>query len=118
MSHVGATFDLCGEGNHLRIIISKKNDLTGCVLVCNLTDYEHDPDCLCKIKAGEHPRVTKPSVIEMRKLIELPIEGFVSALKSNSIVFREDFSPALVQRIITAVLETKSVPPKFKRYLQ
>jgi hypothetical protein len=116
MTHIGAAFDLCGVGNHLRIIISKPK--AGCVLVCNLTDTIHDPDCLCQFEAGEHERITKPSVIEMRKLAALPVDQFQNALDNNSIVFREDFSTELVQKIVSAILQTKSVPEKFKSYLR
>jgi hypothetical protein len=116
MTHIGATFDLRGEGNHLRIIISKPK--AGSVLVCNLTDTIHDPDCLCHFETGEHIRIIKPSIIEMRKLIALPVDQFPNALGNNDIVFREDFSAELVQKIVNAILQTKSVPEKFKSYLR
>jgi hypothetical protein len=117
MTHIGATFVLCGDGNHLRIIISKPNK-NGLVLVCNLTDTVHDPDCLCQFEAGDHVRIIKPSVIEMRKLIPLPVDQFQVALENKNIVFREDFPAGLVQKITNAILQTKSVPEKFKAYLR
>ena len=117
MTHIGSTFVLAGEGHHLRVVISKKNESDGLVLVCNLTDRDHDPDCLCKFEAGEHKRITKPSVVEMRKLIALPVDKFPEAVRRGHIVLREDFPVELVERIVTAVLKTKSVRPKFKAYL-
>jgi hypothetical protein len=116
MTHIGATFDLRGDGNHLRIIISKPK--AGAVLVCNLTDTVHDPDCLCHFETGEHVRIIKSSIIEMRKLVALPLDQFQNALDNSDIVFREDFSAVLVQKIVSAILQTKSVSEKFKSYLR
>lgn len=117
MTHVGASFDLVGDGNHLRIIVSKENPKTGCVLVCNITDENHYPDCPCKFAAGEHPQINKPTTIELRRLETLRVREFPIALKRGMIVFREDFSPELVKRITDAILGSKAAE-KFKAYLR
>lgn len=112
----GAAFDLRGHGYHLRIVISDPNK-QGIVLVCNVTDLTHVPDCGCRIEPGEHDRITKPSGIDLRHLLELSVEGIERGVADGHLVPRNNFAPHLVERIVRAILSSRDVAPKFKAYL-
>jgi hypothetical protein len=114
MIRLGASFQLCGVGNHLRIIISEP-DAVGSILICNVTDEANDLDCLCVIHPGEHPKITKRSVIALRKLCLLTVDALLAAEGKRQIVFFEDFSAELVLRIQQAIASSPDVAPKFKR---
>jgi hypothetical protein len=116
MIHKGASFILCGSGNHLRAIVSEPN-ADGEVLVCNITDYDNDPDCRCVITPGEHARISKLSVIALRRLLILSVDGILLGHKNGQLVFCEDFSAELIVRMCAVILESPDVAPKFKRKL-
>lgn len=89
MIRIGATFDLIGDESHLRIVLSNPDPKTKLVLVCNITDQRHDPDSGLVLQVGDHPRITKPSVIAIRRLAELPAAGFDRAIRGKNRAPRE-----------------------------
>ena len=115
MTHLGATFKINGPDTHLRIIVSASDPISSEVVVCNVTDFDHDPECACVIEPGEHPMIVKRSVIALRRLKLLNKEAIVAAMQNGSIVQYQDFSAELVARIREAILRSRDVAPKFKR---
>jgi hypothetical protein len=116
MIQIGDTFYICGIDSHLRSIISNPNS-EGDVLVCNITDQKYDPECSFVLMPSDHPQITKPSIIEIRKLTALPESRFDGAALRRSIVFRERCSVLLIEKIIAYIQGSPSVSPKWKRFL-
>ena len=64
----GTVFQVKGDGNHFWVVASKVKN--GNVLAVNITDERNFPDSPCKIQAGEHPKIEKPSVAYYKKARE------------------------------------------------
>lgn len=96
----GTVFQLrLDGGNHFWVVISAPRN--GKILAVNVTDARNAPDSPCQINCGDHPEITKPSVIFYRKSREFDA-AMVDAQIADGRAVRKlaDCSPELLQRII------------------
>jgi hypothetical protein len=115
----GTVFQLNGDGNHIRIVISPHKGNPPFVLVCNLSDRNKHPDSPCFFDVTDHDWITKPSAIPVRKLDALPVAGFEPAIKFGQIrVSLNPISPTKLQEICSNLLASTAVSEKWKWYLR
>ena len=108
----GVCFQIRGEGHHLKIAVTFQNK-DGNVLLFGLTDLGNVEERLCIFDAGDHPFVTKPSVIEYRRRVVLPYSGFDTAL----LKFHPRFSSEQLIRIIEGAHRSDELEPRYQRWL-
>jgi hypothetical protein len=113
----GCTFQLCGKGNHLRVVISKSHGDDGRVLVVNLTDAQNWQDTACVVQPGEHPFVTKPSAIAYRKAMAVSPETILEHIKRGTFARSDDMPAQVLQRTIDGAKASDDLPQKFLKYL-
>ena len=113
----GGVFQLTGDDNHFRIVLSAPQN--GRVLVCNWSDRDKWPDSPCLIDERDHEWVTKPSAIPFRFLTTVPYAGFATAMAAGGIrVSTFPITDGKLLDICQAILAATSVPEKLKRYLR
>jgi hypothetical protein len=113
----GTVFQVKGEGNHFWIVISGVKN--GNVLAVNVTDEAHCPDSPCKLNIGDHPRITKPSVIYYWWAREFNAATVDAQLATQAFVRKlEDCSPALLARIVEGARKADDLKKRFLEYLK
>ncbi|HEY6170458.1 MAG TPA: hypothetical protein VI454_20665 [Verrucomicrobiae bacterium] len=103
--------------NHFWIVISSVKN--GQVLAVNITDACHCPESPCKLLVGDHPVITKPSVVFYRKARLFDASAVDEQLKDGSSVRRlDDCSEALLKRIIKGAFESDDITRKLLDHLR
>ena len=96
----GAAFQLKGTPDdrfHIWVIVGEKN---GKALAINITDECWSPDSTCKFSAGEHPSITKSSVVFYKKARIFSSAAVAAELASGTSVRRfQDFPDAILNKI-------------------
>jgi len=102
-------------GNHFWVVLSPVKN--GRVLAANITDYAHCPDSPCVLETGDHPAITKRSVVYYRKArefeaarIDLLITGGVQVRKLT------DCRPEVLARIIAGAKVADDLTRRFLEY--
>lgn len=96
----GTVFQVIPEGgNHFWVVISKP--INGNVLVVNITDADHCPDSTCTLHIGDHPIITKESVVYYRKSREFTATAIDAQIAEGTMVRKlDDCSSEVLNRII------------------
>jgi hypothetical protein len=107
-------------GAHINFVLDVLSD--GSVIICNFTDYNNHTDKTCVVEVGEHPNITKKSVVNFRKTdhceagarIEILV-GLIAAYNKEPL---DPLSAKLVARIRQGALDSPRTPDKIKNALQ
>jgi hypothetical protein len=103
-------------GGHINFVIEVFSD--GSILVCNFTDDVRGVDRTCVVNIGDHPNITKASVVNFPKIDHcetgLPLDALTRLIESR----KAPLSPELLVRIRQGVLDSPRVPPKIKSLLK
>jgi hypothetical protein len=92
---IGETYFFNG---HLHIIITDpQDDDAQAVAVVNFTGHEDNKDQTCVVEVGEHPRVTKKTVVAYKYAIILRLADQEEFVRRST--QREDVSPDLLAKI-------------------
>jgi hypothetical protein len=105
---------------HLRFVISDPN-VDNKVLIVNATDIKNTiarNDSSCFIYPGEHPRITKISVIFYSMAEERNASSILSDIKDGKIKECENLSEELLSRIQNGAKRSKFLHKKFKKFFE
>ena len=115
----GTVFQLCGTGNHIRIVLSQPRGTPPRVLACNLTDPANCADSPCVLERCDHEWITKKSVIPFHYLTDLPCGRFDTAESLKQIIVAESLlSPSKLAEIQNAIINSAAVSAHFKDFLR
>lgn len=110
--HIGEAYKQWG--GHLFVVIAK--DSTDNVVIVNCTRHEHNRDQTCVVDPGEHPDITKKSIVLYRDATILSPEAQAKFLQaaskcaavSNALLIRiqegtdSDYCPHKVEEFVKA----------------
>ena len=109
---IGETYVFQG---HLHIVVTDpEDDDAQAVALANFTGHEDNKDQTCVVDVGEHPRVTKKTVVAYKYAFILRLaeqEDFVR--RSTK---REDVSPELLAKIQEGT-DSDFIPEKVRRFV-
>jgi len=88
-----------GSGSHLWIVVSDPQQNANQVLLVNLTSNRAWQDQSCIISAGEHPFVTRETIVFYRNAMIASNHDLDSQLASGAIQLHDPVSSPLLQRI-------------------
>jgi hypothetical protein len=113
----GDTFHLPDfAGGHINFCLEAFDD--GSVITCNFTDYAHI-DKACVVDAGEHPDVTKKSVVNFKKAHHCedgqPKEALERLIGGK---YKKPLNPDLLARIRKAALDSPHTSDDIKAALK
>jgi len=113
----GDTFHLADfAGGHINFVLEVFAD--GSVITCNFTDCTNYCDKTCVVEAGEHPNITKKSVVNFPKAHHceagVPMEALARLIQS----YKQPLSPALLARIRQAALDSPRTSDIIKQALR
>lgn len=102
-------------GGHLNFAIEVFPD--GSVITCNFTECTRGSDQTCIVLPGEHPSITKKSVVNFRKAHHCgagtPFESLQRLIESH----KPPLNSALLARIRQGALDSPLTPDKIKQAL-
>jgi len=102
--------------NHLHIIITDpEDDDARAVAVVNFTSYVDNKDQTCVVEVGEHPWVTKKTVVAYQYAIILRLAEQDDFVKQSTQC--QDVSPALLARIQEGT-DSEAIPEKVGRFVK
>jgi hypothetical protein len=110
----GDTFRLSADGGHLWVVCSLP-DQDGSFVIINMTGWKQDCDEDCLIEVGEHPRVTKKTVMAF---------GRAETANQATLPFRQGFksdtpvSGQLLERIQRAAVLSPYLSPKMQNAIR
>jgi hypothetical protein len=116
---VGDVFDLPDYGGgHTNFALEVFAD--GSAIICNFTDYVHrNSDKTCVVEIGEHPCITKKSVVNFIKSDHcqdgVPMDALLRLVTRHH---KDPLSPALLARIRQAALDSIRTPDVIKTALR
>jgi hypothetical protein len=107
---------------HLYIVLTNPEPGTGRAVCVNLTGRQLDSDATVVVNVGEHPFVSKESVVFYQKAKALDMNKVEAALKAkmSRIVCKQHqpCSQAFLSRVQKGLLASKSSPHDVKRYCE
>ena len=105
------------KDNHLHVIISDP-DIDNNVMVVNITTFycTGREDRSCIIKPGEHPFIVHNSYVPYNYAKEVNCIKLLNEKLKNKIIFKDDVSLGLLQRIQEGAKKTNRLPLLFKKY--
>ncbi len=109
---IGETYVFRGH-QHI-IITDPKDDDAQAVAVVNFTGHEVNKDNTCVVEAGEHPRVTKKTVVAYKYAFILPLGEQEDFVKQST--QWEDVSPDLLVKIQEGT-DSDYIPEKVRRFV-
>lgn len=86
--------------HHLWIVISKTDAAQDTVVIVNLTSYRDDKDLTCVITPGEHPRVSRKSLVMYSGARLAPRDKLNEGLRVGIILPQSQITENLLDRII------------------
>jgi hypothetical protein len=109
---IGETYVFHG---HQHVVITDPDDDDArAVAVVNFTGHEDNKDQACIVEAGEHPRVTKRTVVAYKYAFILRLAEQEDFVRQST--QREDVSPELLVRIQEGT-ESDYIPEKVPRFV-
>jgi hypothetical protein len=100
---------------HLWVVIAAHE---GKALIVNFSTLRNQPDPSCVVKAGEHPNITKDSVVLYHYAREADPELIRSNIANGRLKPGVPFSGDLLLRILAGALKSKSLRAKFKSWVK
>lgn len=104
-----------GRLTHPYVVIAVAD---GLALTVNWTDFEHYEESTCQLVPGDHPQVTKPSVMVYPRFKELPVAVLgVQLAKEEPCELQRlsDLRPEILQRIIDGARTSMDLTDSVKR---
>ncbi len=101
---------------HLYFILAIDSELVTAAAV-NITSNRSDKDQTCIIQSGEHPRITKESVVFFRESRLLKYEILMEDLQKGFLKKSVKASPELMNKIIEASKISKFIPKEVKFFI-
>lgn len=100
---------------HLRIVLTDPN-VDGVVATVSVTSLkkEKKQDVRIVLNCGDHPFIKHESVLSYRHCQLFYADKVSNLIKENVFIKKEDIPADLLEKIITAVLESKSTPRNIK----
>lgn len=100
------------SGGHINFAIEVFPD--GSVITCNFTNHTRTSDKTCVVVQGEHPSITKTSVVNFAKAHHceagIPLESLKKLIESH----KPPLSAELLARIRQGALDSPRTPDKIK----
>jgi hypothetical protein len=113
----GDTFHLPDfAGGHPNFALEVFSD--GSAITCNFTDYANHSDKTCIVEAGEHPIVTKKSVVNFAKAHHCGAGMPMEALSRLAKIHKDPLSPELLARIRQGALDSPRTSDIIKEALR
>jgi hypothetical protein len=113
----GDTFHLADfAGGHINFVLEVFPD--GSVITCNFTDYSNHSDKTCVVEVGEHPNITKKSIVNFPKAHHCEAGAPMEALARLIQGYKKSLSPELLARIRQAALVSPRTADKIKEALK
>jgi len=112
---IGDTFLI----QHLWIVISDPTKNSGSFLIVNLTTDKLRAGGTCELRRGDHEWITKTCYVSFGDAREVDPEKEIKLLdlmKCGRITKHFPVNPAILQKIIRAARESKSLPIGFRKY--
>ena len=109
--------DLSGI-EHMYFVLSEP-DIEDMVLVVNITDIKNSPansDLSCVLNIGDHPHITKQSVVYYKKAREMRASVILKQLQIKDLSQIEDLPVQTLQKMQDGAKKSKLLPKKFKKY--
>lgn len=105
----GNTFLDTSDTPHLWIVVAGP-DAASRVILLSFTSVKGRDDRTTVRDVGEHPFLTRQSVIAYKYPMYVEIIEFEQLIAHGSFVCREDCSPALLKRVAAGILKSQSMP--------
>lgn len=115
---IGDTFWLAtypGYVAHLWVVIAQSQ---GKVLIVNFSTLRDQADLSCVVRAGEHPDLTKDSVVLYHFAREADPEALNAAVAKGLLRTGTSFTGQLLVRILTGALKSSHLRRRFKRWIE
>jgi hypothetical protein len=101
---------------HLHVIITDPaDDDVHAVAVVNFTGHKENKDQSCVVEVGDHPRITKKTVVAYKAAFILPLAEQDDFLRESTQA--EDVSPELLDRIQEGT-DSEYIPEKVRRFVE
>lgn len=104
-----AFLDVASSVPHLYFVASSPDDSSEIVLLSLTTDRPH-ADHTCEIAVGEHPFVTRPTVVAYYKARCVTIDWLKDQLEKGFAIRREPLSPELLGRVQQGAIRSLQTP--------
>ncbi|TAM82044.1 MAG: hypothetical protein EPN47_10220 [Acidobacteria bacterium] len=104
---------------HLWIVISDPAEHRGTFLIVNITTDKLRAGGDCELRRGDHEWIIKTSYVSFGDAREVGPEDevrLIELMKSGKITKHFPARPAILQKIIQAAKESKSLPIGFRKY--
>lgn len=102
---------------HLWIVLAGPDE-NGKVLVVNVTSYQARKDTTVTLVAGDHPFVTKKSVINYAEARMAKVSALDIASKNGDIKFQAPVSSKVLETVRVGLLKSGHTPEKMVLYLK
>lgn len=102
---------------HLYFILAVDSTLVS-VAVVNTTSNQSNKEQTCIIESGEHPAITKESIVFFKESRILKYDMLLEDIEKKIIQKSEKASPALLRKIISASLVSKFIPKEIKEFIR
>lgn len=106
--------------HHLFFVITSPLGSEGTVILVNVTTKREGADLSCVLEPGDHPRITRESVIHYSGAFEVKMENIENALQTLPDFWMpvEKAMPTLLQAIQEGALSSERFPQKYKERVQ
>ncbi len=101
---------------HVWTIISD-SELNGDKLVILNFTTDDDIDPTCVIEPGEHPFISRTTYVNYRDAKIAEAEQLAQAVRARHIMFKDDLSEDLLQKIRAGAAESQYLQNKIRRFL-
>ena len=106
--------------DHVQFLVTDPSwDSRGLVVVANFTSLKGaTTDHLCVVNAGEHPLISRPSVVVFNRAGIVRVDDLVNAERIREISRRAPLSEDLYEKILDAFAVSRNVQIRTKKMLE
>lgn len=104
------------SGGHINFVIEAFPD--GSVITCNFTENTRGSDKTCIVQQGEHPSITKPSVVNYAKAHHCEAGTPINALERLIESHKDPLSPELLAKVRKGALDSPRTSDRIKLLLK
>ncbi|MGH9424893.1 MAG: hypothetical protein ACRD2L_01085 [Terriglobia bacterium] len=106
------------DSEHLWVLITNPERAEGKTLMVNLTTKRSHSDTTLVLQFGEHPFITRPTVVLYADARVVEVRNLEAALQQGTVRFHQPVSMELLQRVQSGLLASPFTPPKAKDFFQ
>jgi len=103
--------------DHLWILLTDK-DADGKILMVNVTSAKSYSDRTTVLNEGDHPFITRESVVYYQDAQVTSIEHIEAAISASLATQQGDASKELIEKLRSGLLKSPQTKNKFKQYLK